>query len=122
VGKLDIEKYKVVSKDICTDDVIITDERVRHIKDRHPDDYERFAKYIPQIIADPGYILESDKPNTAFVLKIIEENGEKFQLILRLKVFGDPEEYLNSVITFLKIDEERYNRYLRTKKVLYKSE
>ncbi len=34
----------------------------------------------------------------------------------------NPQDYKNSVITFLKVEEKRYKRYLRTKKILYKSE
>ncbi len=120
VGKIDVQKYSCVVSDIKTDELIITDERIEHIKERHPNDYERFCSYIPQIIADPDYIIEANKPNTAVVLKEVTDNGEHFQLVLRLAVADDPERYKNSVIMFLKIEEKRYKRYLRTKKVLYK--
>lgn len=45
VCKLDKELYKVITEDIRTDEVIITDERIQHIQERHPDDYERFSTY-----------------------------------------------------------------------------
>ncbi len=32
IGKIDIEIYKCVAEDIVTDEVIITDERIQHIK------------------------------------------------------------------------------------------
>ena len=120
--KLDIGKYKCVADDITTSDVIITDERIQHIKDRHPNDFERYEKYMVEIIENPDYILQSDMPNTAFVLKEIVEADEKFQLILRLKVSTDPETYKNSVITFLKISVKKWNKYLRNKKILYRHE
>lgn len=122
VGRIDIEKYKVVSPDIQTVEVVITEERIEHIKERHPNDFERYASYFSLILDSPDYILEANKPNTAFILKEISTDGERFQLILRLAVSGDPEGYKNSVITFLKVEEKRYLRYLRTKKILYKSE
>lgn len=122
IGKIDIEKYKCVTEDILTEEVVITEPQIAHIKDRHPNDYERYFKYISEILKSPDYILEANKPNTAFVLKYIVDNGKRFQLILRLKTSNDPEHYKNSVITFLKVEEKRYNRYLRTKKILYKSE
>lgn len=40
VGKIDKEKYRCITEDIVTDEVIITDERIGHIKERHPNDYE----------------------------------------------------------------------------------
>ena len=122
IGKIDIEKYKCVTEDITTDEVIITDTQIAHIKDHHPNDYERYFSYIEEIVKNPDYILEANKPNTAFVLKHIEDNEKNYQIILRLKTSSDPEEYKNSVITFLKVEDKRYNRYLRTKKILYKRE
>lgn len=122
IGKIDIEKYSVVSKDIRTDEVVITDERIQHIKDRHPNDFERYSGYITEIVKNPDYILEASKPNTAFLLKEFTDADERLQLILRLAVEQDNPGYKNSVITFLKVEEKRYKRYLRTKKILYKSE
>lgn len=122
VGHIDIEKYRCVTEDITTDEVIITDERIQHIKERHPGDYERFMEYIPLIIANPDYILEANRANTAFLLKKFEDAGEQFELILRLKVSSDPSEYKNSIITFLKIEDKKWSKYLRNKKVLYNRE
>ena len=122
IGKIDIEKYKCVTEDIKTDEVIITDKQIEHIKERHPNDYERYFNYAKEIIEKPDYILEANKPNTAFILKHIVDNGKNYQLILRLKASSDPKVYKNSIITFLKVENKRYKRYLRTKNILYKSE
>ena len=107
---------------ITEKDVVITEKQVTHIKERHPQDYERYAGYIPQILKEPDYIIEANKPNSSVLLKYIPENDEHFQLILRLKAETDPKDYRNSIITFLNIGEERYNQYIRNKKILYKSE
>jgi SPP1 gp7 family putative phage head morphogenesis protein len=122
VGKIDRDIYKCITKDIVTDEVIITDERIEHIKERHPNDYERFYSYIPEIISNPDYIIEANKPNTAVVLKEIEERGEKFKLVLRIKVQGDPEEYKNSIMTFWHIGETTWRKTLKNKTILYKKE
>lgn len=63
--------------------------------------------------------LEANKPNTAFVLKEIVVENEKVQCILRLKTSSDPDDYKNSVITFLRIDQKKWAKYLRNKKILY---
>lgn len=122
VTRLDVEKYRCVTEQITTDEVIITGERIQHIKERHPRDFERYEGYLAKIIEAPDFILESDMPHTAFLLKEIQEEAEHFQLILRLKVVGDPEDYKNSIITFLKVSEKKWNKYLRNKKILYKRE
>ena len=122
VGKIDRDIYKCITDDIVTDEVIITDERIGHIKERHPNDYERFCSYIPEIISHPDYIIEANKPNTGVILKEIEEHGEKFKLVLRIKVEGDPDEYKNSIMTFWHIGETTWKKSLKNKKVLYKRE
>ena len=111
VGKIDKKIYSCITEDI-----------VAHIKERHPDDYERYYSYLQQILEDPDYILESKTPDTAFILKLIEENGKDFQLILRLKTSRDLADYKNSIITFLKIDRRKKDKYLRNKKILYSRE
>lgn len=116
VGKIDREIYKCITKDIVTDEVIITDERIGHIKERHPNDYERFYSYLPEIISHPDYIVEANKPNTGVILKEIKEHGEKFKLVLRIKMQSDPEEYKNSVMTFWYIGETTWKKTLKNKK------
>ena len=100
VGKIDRDIYSCITEDIVTEDVIITEERIEHIKERHPNDYERFYCYLPEIISSPDYIVEANKPNTAVILKEVGEQGERFKLVLRIKVQGDPQEYKNSIMTF----------------------
>ena len=41
-----------------TEDVI-TDECIQDIKNRHPDDYERYDEYLTCIIEKPDYIVEA---------------------------------------------------------------
>ena len=122
IGKIDIDKYCCVTNHITTSEVIITDERIKHIKDRHPNDYERFCSYIPEIIDNPDYIIKAAKPNTAVLLKEIDEQGDKFKLVLRLKINDDPEGYKNSVLTFLRIGEKTWRKTLNNKIILYSRE
>lgn len=122
VGRIDIEKYRCITDEIATDEVIITPERIQHIEERHPGDYEQFVKYIADILENPDYILEANKPNTGVILKEIEENGEKFKVILRVKVESDPAEYRNSILSFWQIGETTWKKNVKNKKILYKRE
>ncbi len=123
VGKIDREIYKCVCDDIQTEDVIITETQINHIKKRHPNDYERFSKYFAEIISNPDYIIESNKPNTALVLKeIVEKQNEKFKTVVRIITSTDNPEYKNSIITFMRINEKEWNRIIKNKKILYKAE
>lgn len=122
IGKIDIEKFKNVSEEILTDEVIITDERVQHIKDRHPNHYEQYFKYMQEIISDPEYIIEANKPKTALILKSFSVNGKHFKTVLRLVTPTDNKNFKNSIITFMKISEKEWIRLIKNKKILYKSE
>ena len=122
VGRINHEIFKVIADDFITDEVIITDIQIDHIKKRHPNDYVRFFQYVKEVVQNPDYILEVNKPDSAVLLKSITENGKNYKLILRFKTAVDPEEYKNSVITFLSIDDKDWNRLLKNKKVLYKHE
>lgn len=122
VGKLDKTIYKCITKDMVTDEVIITSERISHVKERHPNDYERFFTYLPIIIEKPDYIVEANKPNTAVILKEITDNGEKFKVILRISVKKDPVGYKNSIITFMHIGDTTWKKTLKNKNILYTKE
>lgn len=122
IGKINKNIYKCVTEDITTEEVIITDNQINHIKNRHPNDYENFSSYFSDILSGPDFILEANKPNTAFILKQITENDLTVQLILRLQTSQDPKGYKNSIITFLKIDIKTWNKYLRNKKILYRKD
>lgn len=122
IGRIDVEKYKAVSPDIRTDEVVITDERIQHIKERHPNDYERYVGYVREMIEKPQYILEDPAYGTAVILKEYASKEERFRMVLRLATSKDNPEYRNSVITFLKISKRNFDKYIRNKKILYKTE
>ena len=120
VCKLDKNFYRNVAEDITSDEVIITDEQIKHIKERHAGDFEAYSEFFPTMINDPDYIIEANKPNTAIILKEVELDGRKLKLILRLKTSSDPADYKNSIITFQHISGKRYSRYINNAKILYR--
>lgn len=120
VGKIDVEKYRVVSPDIRTDEVIITEERIRHIQERHPGELERYAGYLRDVVEHPAYIIADERPTTAVVLKELEAQGDHLRLALRLATAADHPDHKNSVLTFMRIREKEWLRLLRNKKILYK--
>ena len=79
VGKLDKNIYRCITDDIITDDVIITEERINHIKERHPNDYEKYYTYMREVIEIPDYIIGGNKPNSALILKEFSNGEEQFK-------------------------------------------
>lgn len=90
--------------------------------ERHPNDYEQFVRLLKTAIEYPDYILEANRPYTAFILKSFKIADENLQIILRLVTPQDDKTLKNSIITMLKISDKKRNKYLRNKKILYKSE
>ncbi len=78
VGVIDKKLYSCVTKDISTDELIITEKQIHHIFEKHPNDFidvEDVIWSVREAVSSPDYIVESEKPNTAFVLK--ELSNEK---------------------------------------------
>lgn len=122
VGYIDLERYRCITDDISECEVIITPERIQHIEERHPGDFDRYAQYLTEALREPDYILEANKPNTGVILKEITEQDKKFKLIIRVKVQNDPAQYKNSVISFWRIGDVTWNKTLKNKKILYSRE
>ena len=122
ICKIDRELYRVVDQDLVTDDVIITEQQILHIEDGHPGDYDRLSSHIPLILQEPDYILRGNRPHTALVLKEIVTPELTAEVVLRLKVSDDPEDYKNSIISMWNISQKRFRRLLRQSEILYKKE
>mgnify|MGYP000382209645 FL=1 len=56
VGKIDRDIYKCITEDIVTDEVIITDNQMQHILDRHPEAYKEVINYLSDIIREPDLL------------------------------------------------------------------
>lgn len=118
---LNMELYKCVTPDIAVEEVIITEERIQHIKRRHPGHFEEIEPFLRAAIEDPDYILE-DAIHTGLILKAVEHDGFRIQLVLRVHTSTDSPGFKNSVISAWKISASRWNNYLRNKNILYKKE
>ena len=118
---LDVETYMCITPDIPEREVVITDERIAHIRDHHPGHFEEIAPYLKAAVEAPDYILE-DTPHTGLILKAIAHGGLRLQMVLRIHTSTDASGFKNSILSAWKISESRWNNYLRNKKILYKSE
>ena len=106
-----------------TEEVILTDERIKHIKEHHPGDYEKYNKYLKKIIETPDYILEDEKnTDTVIYLKTIKDNNKNLQIVLKLVTKITNKNHKNSILTFWKIKEKTLHQLLRNKKIIYKKE
>ena len=120
LGTLDWDIYDCISSNHIADEVIITEEQMMHIRERHPEAYADTIHYVREILDDPDYIFKDKRPNTGLVVKKILNDEESSLLVLKIITFDDNKDYKNSVITSWKITEKRLNNYLRNKDIIYK--
>lgn len=122
LGTLDWNIYDKISSDHITDEVIITEEQVNHIRERHPEAYMDTIHYVKEILDSPDYVFRDKRPNTGLVVKRIRNNKENVLLVLKIVTSVDEKNYKNSIITSWKVTEKRLNNYLRNKEIVYKKE
>lgn len=122
VGKISRDIYECITEDIITDEVVITENQMQHILDRHPDAYNEVINYLSDIIREPDFIIEDKHINTGLVIKKVKVEKEYAQMVLRICTSDDDPNYKNSVISCWEISERRLNNYLRNKRILYKKE
>lgn len=122
IGKLDTQIYKCITEDIVTDEVIITENQIKHIQDRHPDSFQKSLDNLARALQDPDYIIEDKRRNTGLIIKRLETEEGHTQIVLRICTSEDEDGYKNSIISSWEISEKRLQNYLRNKRILYKKE
>lgn len=104
-------------------EVVLTDERIEHIREGHAEDYEAMRERIPEIIQYPSFILEDNRvQNTAMFIKHIETTNANVVVKLEIEDQKDDPELLSSVITMFRLGNRSLKRLLKKYPVLYKSE
>ncbi len=126
LGKIKKDIYKCITMDIIAEDIIITDNQMQHILDRHPEAFERIIESMRNVLENPDYIIKDERhENTGLVIgrnKIQSKTGDNMELVLRIYTSGAEPGYQNSIISCWKISEKRLQNYLRNKRVLYSRE
>ena len=120
IGKIDKEIYNCISEDIITDEVIITNNQIEHIKIRHNESYELAMSAIGETLLSPDFIFKDKHPNTGLVVKLLEVDNLHLQVVLRICTSNDAKGFKNSIISCWVISEGRLANYLRNKEILYR--
>ena len=122
IGKIDISKYQPITKNkIITDQVILTDNRKKHIIERRGQEfYDKYSSLFADVVADPDYIFKDKNENTALAAKIINIDGSSVNIVLRLVVEGENPNYKNAIITAVCENNKRFSQRLRNTPPVYK--
>ena len=93
-------------------EIIITEERINHIKMRHPEDYSLFNIYGAICVKDPDYIIKDGKHDgTIFMVKKLEDTN--LNVVVRIALETDDKGIMNSVMTFYRIRERNLIKLIR---------
>lgn len=90
IGKLNTEFLEIEFGKLATNELILTDERDEHIKERHAQDYNLFHKCVYDVVNIPDVILRDSKnQNTVFYIKYIEETHLNIVIRLSFEIEGN---------------------------------
>ena len=121
IGKLNTEFLEVEFGKLATDELILTDERDDHIKERHDRDYNSFHQCVYDIIKRPDTVLKDSKnQNTVFYIKYIEETH--LNIVIRLSLEIENTNRKNSIITSYQLGAKTLKRLKKNNKTLYNKE
>jgi len=97
-------------------EVILRNERLEHIRERHPEVADVLKNNYNELIKKPNYILKDSKnENTALFIKNIE--GKNYNTVIKMNTDKDTK-LENSTITFYKIRDRELKRLLQKSKIL----
>ena len=121
LGKINTRWLEPEFGRILTDEIVITDERLDHIRERHPDDFALFEKYGVQSVQFPDMIIKDEKhTGTVFMIKKLPDTN--LNVVVRVVLETDSEELKNSVMTFYRIREKNLRKLEEKNKLLYMRE
>lgn len=120
LGKIDINSLIQTFGKIQTDEVIVTDERIRHIIERHPQYYKLFLEYGVFAVTNPDYIIKDGKcDGIIFMIKrLIDTN---INVVVRVALSTDKKGLKNSVMTSYRLRDRNLKRMMEKNEILYKN-
>lgn len=121
LGEIDTTFLEMEFGKIRTKEIIVTNERLLHIRQRHPQDYELFEKYGENSVQNPDYIIKDTKnAGTVFMVKRLPDTN--LNVVVRVVLDTDKEGLKNSVMTFYRIRERNLKKLIEKNVMLYKKE
>lgn len=121
LGSLDPTPLTSTFGQLQTTEVIVTNERIAHIKERHPEDYLLFEQYGREAILWPDMLIQDSKhAGTVFVIKKLPDSN--LNVVLRLVLDTDDPNFKNSVMTFYRLRERNLKKLLEKNPLLYSRE
>lgn len=114
IAKIDKKKYGI--EELNTNEVVITDERINHIKEHHHEVFEFVMEKMKDTVEEPDYVYdETLHEDTRWAIKLV--NGENIRIVLKLSVGKKNSKFKNAVITAQLIPSHRIERHIKTNRI-----
>ena len=121
LGKINITILEKEYGKIQTDEIIVTNERLNHIRERHPEDYSLFEEYGAESVTSPDLVVKDVKHiGTVFMVKRLPDTN--LNVVVRIALETDDSGLKNSVMTFYRIREKNLKKLIEKNGILYKKE
>jgi hypothetical protein len=93
IGEFSLEVIEVLNLDIVAGTAIyIGETNIKHMKEQHQSDFERYFNRLPRILSKPDYVGINPSDNS---IEFIKEFGRYVKLAVRIA--GDGEYYARSL-------------------------
>ena len=111
IGKINTKILEDEFGKIQTDEIVVTDERLEHILERHPEDYKLFQEYGIESVNNPDIIVKDGKnKGTIFMIKSLPDTN--LNVVVRVVLETDSNKLKNSVMTFYRIRERNLKKLM----------
>lgn len=121
LGSIDARLLEDRFGKLRTWETIITEERIEHIKKRHPADFSLFEQYGAACIQDPDWMIE-DCAHEATVFMVKKLPDTHLNAVVHISLEDDAKHPKNSVLTFYRIRESNLKKLILRNNLLYKRE
>lgn len=75
--------------------IVLGESNIRHMKETHPKEYEKYGKYIPQIISNPDYVGLNARDDSIEYVKEFKVDNDFVKVAVRLA--GDGKLFARSI-------------------------
>lgn len=121
LGKIKLKPLEKVFGEIQTDEIIITNERVKHILERHREDYDLFLQYVAPTVTQPDVVIKDCK-NVGTVFMVKRMPNINVNVVVRVALSTDKKGLKNSVMTFYRMRDKNLKKIMEKNEVLYINE
>ena len=121
IGKLNKNIIGEYANKLTTYDVVLTEEREKHILKQHKEDYEIIISNINKTILNPEEVLKDSKnKDTLFFINNLEKNN--LNVVVKLSTTHNKEHPKNSIMTAWIIRNRNLIKLREKNRTIYKRE